>query len=303
MNIIFMGTPEFAVPVLRTLHQSHHHIAAVVTVPDQWGGRNKSRRLESAVKRYAVQEDLEILQPSKLNQSRFLRRIRELKPDVIVVVAFRKLPRLVWSIPPYGTINLHASLLPAYRGAAPINHAIIQGETKTGMTTFYINEQIDTGHILLQEEIPVGPRDTAGDVYERMMRYSGDLMLRTLEGIEQGHLSPTPQNDQQASPAPKVFFDQNELDVNASVKTLYNFIRGMSPYPASWVKYRDKILKIYFAEPVQESHNKLPGTIRTDYKTYFRIYCKDGYLNVTDLQWEGKRRMNLKDFLNGLTPL
>ena len=303
MDILFMGTPEFAVPVLKSLHQSHHTIQAVVTVPDQWGGRNKSKRLESAVKKYALEHKLELLQPAKLNQSSFLHRIRELNPDVIVVVAFRKLPKLLWSIPRLGTINLHASLLPAYRGSAPINHAVIQGEKVTGMTTFLIDDRIDTGNILLQREISIADDDTAGDLYERMMKLSGDLMLRTLKGMEENNLTPRSQDDSLASPAPKVFFDQNQLDFNQSAQTLYNFIRGMSPYPASWTRYRDKILKIYFAEPVRLPHDVKPGTIKTDYKTYFRIYCKDGYLKIKDLQMEGKRRMNIKDFLNGLATI
>lgn len=302
MNIVFMGTPEFAVPVLRTLHESHHIIQAVVTVPDQWGGRNKNQRIESAVKKYAVANDLELLQPTKLNKSSFLDRLRNLQPDLIVVVAFRKLPKLVWSIPRLGTINLHASLLPAYRGAAPINHAIIQGEKITGMTTFFIDDQIDTGHILLQKEIPIDDDDTAGDLYEKMMALSGNLVMRTIQGIEDQSIAPRPQNDDKASIAPKVFFDQNELDFDQPVKVVYNFIRGMSPYPASWTTYRGKILKIYFATPVKLPHNEVPGTIKTDYKSYFRIYCNDGYLNVKDLQWEGKRRMKIKDFLNGLNP-
>lgn len=302
MNIVFMGTPEFAVPVLKCLHESDHTVQAVVTVPDQWGGRNKTKRLESAVKKYAMEQNLELLQPPKLNRSSFLNRLRALNPDVIVVVAFRKLPKLVWSIPRLGTINLHASLLPAYRGAAPINHAVIQGESVTGMTTFLIDDQIDTGNILLQKKIRIENDDTAGDLYARMMRFSGELVLQTLQGMEEGTISPVPQNDDAATPAPKVFFDQNRLDFNQPVLTLYNFIRGMSPYPASWTTYRDKILKIYFAEPVRLPHAQVPGTIKTDYKTYFRIYCNDGYLKIKDLQMEGKRRMNTNDFLNGLTP-
>lgn len=303
MNVVFMGTPEFAVPVLKCLHESDHTVQAVVTVPDQWGGRNKTKRLESAVKKYAKEQNLELLQPPKLNRSSFLNRLRELKPDVIVVVAFRKLPKLVWSIPRLGTINLHASLLPAYRGAAPINHAVIQGESVTGMTTFLIDDQIDTGNILLQKKIRIENDDTAGDLYARMMRFSGELVLQTLQGLEEGSLTPIPQNDDIATPAPKVYFDQNRLEFNQPVRTLYNFIRGMSPYPASWTTYRDKILKIYFAEPVRLPHDEEPGTIKTDYQTYFRIYCNDGYLKIKDLQMEGKRRMNINDFLNGLTPI
>ena len=300
MNIIFMGTPEFAVPVLKSLLNSSHTVQAVVTVPDQWGGRNKTKRLESAVKEYAMEHGMEILQPHKLSHSSFVSRVRELEPDVIVVVAFKKLPKLIWSIPRYGTINLHASLLPAYRGAAPINHAIIQGESLTGMTTFFIDDQIDTGNILLQKEITIYEDDTAGDVYSRMMKSSGDLMVRTLQGIKNDTISPKPQNEEYTSSAPKVYFDENELDFEQPVKELYNLIRGMSPYPGTWTRYQDKILKIYFAVPVQLPHNEKPGTIKTDYQSYFRIYSKDGHLKIKDLQWEGKRRMKIKDFLNGL---
>lgn len=302
MKIIFMGTPDFAVPVLDALYHSTHQIQAVVTVPDHWGGRNKSKKLESAVKKYADQKNLEVLQPKKLNHASFLNRLRELEPDLIVVVAFKKLPKLVWSIPRLGTINLHASLLPAFRGAAPINHAVIQGEAITGMTTFLIDEKIDTGHILLQERVPIRNDDTAGDLYHRMMEISGEFVLETIQRLESGKITPTPQRDQFASAAPKVFFDQNELDFDQPVNDLYNFIRGMSPYPASWTRYQDKILKIFFAEPVHKVHQETPGTIKTDYQTYFRIYAADGYLEIEDLQWEGKRRMGIKDFLNGLSP-
>lgn len=303
MRIVFMGTPEFAVPVLDALHHDpDHDILAVVTVPDHMGGRDRNRRLESAVKRYAVKKELPVLQPKKLNHSGFLNELREMKPDCIVVVAFKKLPKLVWSIPKYGTINLHASLLPAYRGAAPINHAIIRGETETGMTTFFIDEKIDTGEILLQSKMAIERDDTAGSLYQRMMKSGGDLVLKTLEGIKNDQIQPTPQDDKNSSDAPKVFFDKNEIDFNQSTEDVYNFIRGMSPYPATWIRFQEKILKIYFAEPVFEAHHKNPGEIDTDYRSYFRIYAKDGYLELTDVQMEGKRRMNIRDFLNGLRP-
>ena len=303
MRIVFMGTPDFAVPVLDALHRHpDHEVLAVVTVPDHMGGRNRTKRLESAIKKYAVKENLPVLQPEKLNNSRFLNELRALKPDCIIVVAFKKLPKLVWSIPKYGTINLHASLLPAYRGAAPINHAIIQGEKETGMTTFYIDENIDTGKILLQDRMPIHRDDTAGSLYSRMMESAGELVLNTLRGIENGTLKPVPQDDGEASNAPKVFFDQNEINFNQKTEILYNFIRGMSPYPAAWIRYDGKILKIYFAIPVEKSHSHAPGEITTDYKSYFRIYTKDGYLDITDLQIEGKRRMKIADFLNGLQP-
>ncbi len=300
MNIIFMGTPDFAVPVLTSLCESKN-VQAVVTVPDHWGGRNKSKKLESAVKKFATGKNLEVLQPKKLNHTSFLNRLRELRPDIVVVVAFKKLPKLVWSIPTLGTINLHASLLPAYRGAAPINHAVIQGESITGMTTFFIDEQIDTGNILLQEKVPIHNDDTAGDLYERMMKISGDFVLKTLRRIENTDITPTPQRDQNASSAPKVFFDQNELHFDQPVGQLYNFIRGMSPYPGTWTRYQGKILKIFFAEPIHLAHQEKPGTIKTDYQSYFHIYTMDGYLDIKDLQWEGKRRMKINDFLNGLS--
>lgn len=300
MNIVFMGSPDFAVPVLKALHQSDHTIEAVVTVPDQWGGRNKQQRLETAVKKYATDKGLKLLQPENLKEEAFTKAIRILHPDVIVVVAFKVLPKSIWSIPKYGTINLHASLLPAYRGAAPINHAVVQGEKETGMTTFFIDKNIDTGNILLQETIPIYEDDTAGDVYERMMKTSGNQVLKTLEGIESKSIVAVPQDPSKVSKAPKVFFDKNELDFNQPTIRLYNFIRGMSPYPGTWTKYRGKILKIYFASPVRLPHDELPGTIKTDYSTYFRIYTKDGYLNIKDMQWEGKKRMKVKDFLNGL---
>lgn len=300
MKIVFMGTPEFAVPVLKALHKSEHSVEAVVTVPDKLGGRSQNQLLESAAKKYAEKAGLKVFQPRNLKSSKFLNRLRKIQADVFVVVAFKKLPKLVWSIPTKGTINLHASLLPAYRGAAPINWAIINGEKKSGMTTFFIDNKIDTGHLLLQKEIDIDPDDTAGNLHDKMMLHSGKLVLDTLEGIEKDTLTPREQDETKVSKAPKIYFDNNELDFSKSTKELNNFIRGMSPYPASWIKFNNKVLKIFKAEPVSLSHSKTPGTIESDYKSYCRLYTKDGYLVLKEVQISGKRKMKIKDFLNGL---
>ncbi|WP_236980223.1 methionyl-tRNA formyltransferase [Membranihabitans maritimus] len=300
MKVVFMGTPEFAVPVLSSLQKSEHSVEAVVTVPDKLGGRSQNQLLESAVKKYAVKQGIRILQPRNLKSSKFLQKLREIEADVFVVVAFKKLPKLVWSIPTKGTINLHASLLPAYRGAAPINWAVINGETKSGMTTFFIDQKIDTGNILLQKELEIAPDETAGNLHDKMMIHSGKLMLDTLKGIENNSIQATAQDESGVTKAPKIFFDQNKLDFKKSTKQLNNFIRGMSPYPTAWIKFNGKILKIYKADPVILSHSIEPGTIDTDYKTHFKVYTRDGYLKLREVQISGKRKMIIKDFLNGL---
>lgn len=251
-----MGSPDFAIPVLDTLLQSEHDVVSVVTVPDKLGGRSMNQVLESPVKKFAKDRDIPILQPHKLNGSRFLNQLRKLEAEVFVVVAFRKLPKLVWAMPPKGTINIHASLLPKYRGAAPINWAVISGETETGLTTFYINEKIDTGEIIDQVSCPIKPDDTAGEVYLKLMKLSGPFILKTLDKIVDPNFKPHPQSNALASAAPKVFFDQNEIDFSQSTFDINNFIRGMSPYPCAWIKFEQKVLKIYRAKPVIEHHQE-----------------------------------------------
>ncbi|GAA5222138.1 methionyl-tRNA formyltransferase [Membranihabitans marinus] len=300
MKVVFMGTPSFAIPTLEALINSKHSVEAIVTVPDKLGGRSQTQLLESDIKKYARNTDIPILQPHKLNGSKFLNALRRIKADVFVVVAFRKLPKLVWNLPSKGTINIHGSLLPKYRGAAPINWAIINGDTISGLTTFYINDKIDQGEILLQSSCPIDKEDTAGDLHDKLMELSGPIILETLEGIENGSLKPQKQDESLSSHAPKVFFDQNELDCSKSTQSLNNFIRGMSPYPAAWINYEGKTLKIFKAKPIIEAHSKQIGSIELDYKSIFKLYTADGYLQLEIVQWAGKRKMNIKDFLNGL---
>lgn len=300
MKVVFMGTPTFAIPTLEALINSEHSVEAIVTVPDKLGGRSQTQLLESDVKKFAKNTNIPILQPHKLNGSKFLNALRRINADVFVVVAFRKLPKLVWSIPSQGTINIHGSLLPKYRGAAPINWAIINGDSISGLTTFFINDKIDQGEILLQASCPIEPEDTAGDLHDKLMDLSGPIILKTLSGIENGTLIPQKQDETLSSHAPKVFFDQNEIDCSKTCHSIYNFIRGMSPYPAAWINFEGKTLKIFKAKPVIEQHSKEIGFIELDYKSIFKVYTIDGYLQLEVVQWAGKRKMNIKDFLNGL---
>jgi methionyl-tRNA formyltransferase len=298
MRIVFMGTPEFAVPALQILLENGYEIPAVVTAPDKPGGRLGMQ--QSAVKQFAVERGLKVLQPEKLKDAAFLESFRALQADLLVVVAFRMLPEVVWSLPPLGAVNLHGSLLPKYRGAAPINWAVIQGEKETGLTTFFLKKQIDTGDILFQESLPIGPDETAGELHDRMMRLGAELILKTVRAIESGAAQAQPQTDALATLAPKIFPEDCRIDFDRPVAQVHNFVRGLSPYPGAWTMLDGKILKILRARPLETGPtNTPPGQFFSDGKHWLRIRAADGLLEVLELQLEGKRRMPVKDFLNG----
>lgn len=308
-RIVFMGTPEFAVTSLKQLLDHNYNVVAVVTAPDKPAGRGRKTK-ESEVKQFAMEKQLPVLQPEKLKSPEFNKELQALKPDLQIVVAFRMLPEMVWKLPPLGTFNLHASLLPQYRGAAPINHAVMNGESKTGVTTFFIKEEIDTGNILLQEEIDIAPDDSAGAVHDKLMEVGATLVVRTVEGILKNSIVPKKQEeliqpDEEIKPAPKIFKEDCRIDwQNQSVK-IYNKIRGLSPYPAAFTNLADDsdntiMLKIFRSsigsEPVGDEQ---PGTIFTDEKTYLKIATSDGFIYTEELQSAGKRKMSVDEFLRG----
>ncbi|CAN5899211.1 methionyl-tRNA formyltransferase [soil metagenome] len=304
LRIIFMGTPEFAVSSLATLVEAGYTIVGVVTAPDKPGGRGMQMQ-QSAVKKYAEEKGLNILQPEKLKSSDFITALSELKADVQIVVAFRMLPEIVWNMPPLGTINLHGSLLPQYRGAAPINWAIINGEKFTGVTTFKLKHAIDTGDILLQESIDIGENETAGELHNKMKEIGAALLLRTMEGITTNSLTELPQHqtfkfkNQTLLHAPKIFTETCKIDWSKTTDEIFNLIRGLSPYPGAFTELENKKLKIYRAERSAERISVDPGSYETDGKNYLRFACSDGLIYIKELQLEGKKRMRIGDFLRG----
>ena len=293
LRIVYMGTPDFAVESLKRLVEGGYNVVGVITMPDKPMGRHGSVLQPSPVKEYAVSQGLRVLQPEKLKNEAFVDELRSLQADLQIVVAFRMLPEIVWNMPRLGTFNLHASLLPQYRGAAPINWAVINGDTETGITTFFLRHEIDTGEI----------------VYDKLMYLGGDLVLETVDAILDGSVKPIPQEDlirqeTELRSAPKIFKETCRIDWNKGVKQIYDFIRGLSPYPAAWTELcvadgTRQVLKIYEAEKVFASHEMNIGDIRTDMKTYFQVAVKDGFINVNTLQLAGKKRMNVVDFLRG----
>ena len=302
-RIVFMGTPEFAVGSLDALVSAGHNVVGVITAPDKPAGRGLKLN-ESAVKQYAKEKGLHILQPEKLKNPQFLEELKSLKADLQVVVAFRMLPELVWNMPPLGTINLHASLLPQYRGAAPINWAVINGEKETGVTTFKLQHEIDTGNILMQETILIGENETAGELHDKMKSIGAALLLKTVNGLASGELKEVPQatiatNPSDIKHAPKIFTETAKIDWTKTVDEIYNLIRGLSPYPAAFAYLDGKLLKIYKAKKEKAHPNLAPGEIETDKKSYLKFASSDGYINIEELQLEGKKRMNVVEFLRG----
>jgi len=294
-----MGTPDFAVPALQILHESEHDVVAVITATDKLGGRGGKKLIESAVKKYAVANDLPILQPKNLKSPVFLEELESYRADVQIVVAFRMLPVVVWDMPPHGTWNLHGSLLPKYRGAAPINWAVAMGETETGVTSFKLKHEIDTGAILYQEKLPIGDYDTAGDVYSKLMHLGADVVLKTADTIATGKYELLPQDDSQVTKAPKIYKETCEINWNQTAKQVYDFIRGMAPYPAAWTTLDGKELKILKAEISDESAPEEPGTMLTDNKRYLKYACIDGYVVCKEVKMAGKKQMDIKSLLNG----
>ncbi|MGB4655429.1 MAG: methionyl-tRNA formyltransferase [Bacteroidales bacterium] len=309
LKIIFMGTADFAVPQLFAIYEAGHHIAAVVTVPDKPAGRGLKLN-ESPVKKAALQLDLPILQPQNLSSSDFIDRIRQLDANLFVVVAFRMLPESVWKIPKYGTINLHASVLPQFRGAAPINWAVINGESRTGLTTFFINEKIDEGNIIDYVEVPIGDDETAGELHDKLVPFGQKLMLETIEKIVSGNYVCTKQNDMSVEGelklAPKIFKNDCLIDWSKDGESIFNLVRGLSPYPAAFTHFMlindDKIYsaKIYKVKFERENHdNFILGNLVTDNVNYIKIMVSNGWIFIEEMQLEGRKRMKVEEFLRG----
>ena len=299
-----MGTPEFAVASLDALVKAGCNIVGVITAPDKPGGRGMELQ-QSAVKKYSVENNLTILQPEKLKNAEFLKELKSLNADLQIVVAFRMLPELVWNMPAMGTVNLHGSLLPQYRGAAPINWAVINGDKETGVTTFKLKHEIDTGDILMQESFPVAEDDTAGEVHDKMKVIGAQLLLKTVKGLVDESLKEQPQfniNNHTSNIlryAPKIFTETCQLDFTKTLDEVFNLVRGLSPYPAAFTFLKGKKLKVYKAEKVNKVPDVLPGGLETDGKTFLQFACSNGYISIRDLQLEGKKRMEIKDFLRG----
>lgn len=308
LRIVFMGTPDFAVSSLKVLVDGGYNVVGVITAPDKPAGRG-NKMTESAVKKFAVENNLKILQPEKLKNPDFLSELKSLQADLQVVVAFRMLPEVVWNMPPLGTFNLHGSLLPQYRGAAPLNWAIINGETKTGVTTFLLDHEIDTGKIIFKSETQIGENETVGDVHDRLMETGARLVVETVDAIACGNIQLIPQADlldeADIKHAPKIFKEDCKIDWGKDTETIRNLVRGLSPYPSAWsnllnMKTGEEIFtKIYFAVKTYFTKPAEPGTIDTDGKTFLNVACKNGWLQISDLQIAGKKRMKTDEFLRG----
>ena len=309
LRIVFMGTPGFAVESLKALVENKYNVVGVITAPDRPAGRGYKLQ-PSAVKEYALSQNINILQPEKLRDESFLEELKALKADIQVVVAFRMLPEVVWNMPPMGTFNLHGSLLPQYRGAAPINWAIINGEKQTGVTTFFLKHEIDTGKIILQESIDIEPNDNVEIIHDKLMQIGATLVTKTIDAILNEEIEAKSQNnffknESDLKPAPKIFKETCEIDWSKSSAEIHNFVRGLSPYPAAWanLKVNDEILtfKVFETKPIVEQHSMLPGSIITDNKATLRIATQDGFVELLDIQLSGKRRMKTSQFLNGFS--
>jgi methionyl-tRNA formyltransferase len=336
LRIVFMGTPEFAVASLDALVKAGCNIVAVITAPDKPAGRGMQLQ-QSAVKKYAVENNLHVLQPEKLKNPEFIAELKSLNADLQIVVAFRMLPEVVWNMPSMGSVNLHGSLLPQYRGAAPINWAVINGERETGVTTFKLKQEIDTGDILLQEKFPIGENDTVGEVHDKMKAIGAQVLVKTVKGLAEGTLEEVPQelfvnesmvnksisnserskeetmhkrtelpqpstlnlNPQTLHHAPKIFTETCHIDFTKTVDKVFNLIRGLSPYPTAFTFLQGKKLKVYKAEKVNKVPTIATGDFETDEKTFLQFACANGYISILDLQLEGKKRMGVEDFLRG----
>ncbi|MGC9151463.1 MAG: methionyl-tRNA formyltransferase [Microbacter sp.] len=305
LRIVFMGTPEFAVESLKALVEHQYRVEAVITAPDKPAGRGQSVQM-SAVKKFALAHQLPLLQPEKLKDPEFIKTLSEIKPDVQIVVAFRMLPEIVWSLPRHGTFNLHASLLPDFRGAAPIHWAIINGETETGVTTFFLTHDIDAGEIILQKRVPIFETDSAGDLHDRLMYEGAELVLKTVDLIiNEDHVPTFPQvMPKIIKNAPKIFTETCRINWSQQVVSVYNFIRGLSPYPGAWTELHDAksmrySLKIYETTKEYSAHNFPAGYILTDQKKMMRIAVSDGFIHIKQLQLAGKKRLPIEDFLRG----
>ena len=312
LKIVFMGTPDFAVESLRALVEGGYNVVGVITMPDKPMGRHGSVLQSSAIKQYAASQGLPVLQPEKLKEELFISELRSLNADLQIVVAFRMLPEIVWNMPRFGTFNLHASLLPQYRGAAPINWAVINGEKETGATTFFLTHEIDTGRIIQQERLPIAETDDAEKVHDALMTMGAKLVTKTVDLLitNDGNIETIPQENfykevGDLRSAPKIFKDTCRINWQQPMANVYNFIRGLSPYPAAWTEIisPDGVstqLKIFQSEKLNETHSLTPGSIRTNGKDNMDIAANDGFIRVLSLQLSGKKRMSVKDFLNGM---
>jgi methionyl-tRNA formyltransferase len=321
LRIVFMGTPDFAVASLDALNKAGCNVVGVITAPDKPAGRGMKLN-ESAVKKYAVEHNLKILQPEKLKNPEFLEELRSLNADLQIVVAFRMLPEVVWNMPHMGTINLHGSLLPQYRGAAPINWAVINGEKETGVTTFKLKHEIDTGDILLQESFPIGENETAGEVHDRMKEIGARVLVETIRGLADGTLKEISQENVQRSMlnaqlsiddpdsrltthdsrirhAPKIFTETCKIDFTKTTEEVHNLIRGLSPFPGAFTYLNNKMMKIYRSEKEIGDPTSKPGEFETDVKSFLKFACNNGYILVKELQMEGKKRLSIEEFLRG----
>ena len=303
LKVVFMGTPEFAVATLDAIVKANYEVVGVITAPDKPAGRGRKLN-ESAVKKYAVSKGLHLMQPTNLKNADFLEELKSLQADIQVVVAFRMLPKAVWNMPKHGTFNLHASLLPNYRGAAPINWAIINGETKTGVTTFFIDEKIDTGNIILREETRIGNDEILASLHDRLMQIGSALVVKTLDLINSGKAETIAQPNKDLKPAPKIFTNTCQINWNESLQTIYNLIRGLNPYPAAWTtlynNQQEVKVKIYDVSKEEKSHNHESGTIIADNKE-IRVAVKGGFIKIDSLQIAGKKKMDCRSLLNGYT--
>ncbi|MFT5833082.1 MAG: methionyl-tRNA formyltransferase [Cognaticolwellia sp.] len=299
MKIIFMGTPDFAVPSLDILVKNGYDVVGVITATDKYGGRGNKKLIESAVKKYAVANNLKVLQPKNLKNPEFQEELRALKADLQIVVAFRMLPIAVWDMPSLGTMNLHGSLLPKYRGAAPLNWAVINGDKETGATTFFLKHQIDTGDLLFTTKVEIGEEESVGEVHDKLMIQGSELILKSVQAVESGDYETTAQDESLVSKAPKIFHETCQIDFNQSTQKVHNFIRGLSPYPTAWTKLNDLKLKIYRAARDIEVHDFPAGKLVSDNKNYLKIATTDGFINLLEIQLQGRKRMEAKAFLNG----
>ncbi|WMN06341.1 methionyl-tRNA formyltransferase [Marivirga arenosa] len=299
LRIVYMGTPDFAVPSLKILVENKYDIAAVITAPDKPKGRGQKMSI-SPVKEYAQSVGLKILQPTNLKDPNFQKELKDLNANLQVVVAFRMLPEAVWSMPEIGTFNLHASLLPQYRGAAPIHWAVMNGEKETGLTTFFLKHEIDTGSIIMQEKESISDVDTTGEVYERLMKKGADLVLKTVQAIENDDYALTPQDEnQKLKHAPKLFKENTELKWDQPAEKLYNYIRGLNPFPSAWAIINDKKYKIHSSSIVDKNKTGNIGEIISDHKSYLHIQCNPGIISLENIQPEGKKKMPTADFFRG----
>ncbi|GCB37440.1 methionyl-tRNA formyltransferase [Bacteroides faecalis] len=307
LRIVYMGTPDFAVEALRQLVEGGYNVVGVITMPDKPAGRGHKVQY-SPVKQYALEQNLPLLQPEKLKDEAFVEALRAWKADLQIVVAFRMLPEVVWNMPRLGTFNLHASLLPQYRGAAPINWAVINGDTETGITTFFLKHEIDTGEVIQQVRVPIADTDNVEVVHDKLMMLGGKLVVETVDDILNGTVKSIPQEEMAVAgelrPAPKIFKETCRIDWNQPVKKVYDFIRGLSPYPAAWTELINSegeavIMKVFESEKIHETHDLTPGTIVTDGKKYIKVAVPDGFVSILSLQLPGKKRLKTDEFLRG----